>query len=193
MEEEDQELSREHHAEERLEFFNKLQAKLDELVKNSGLQNVEVGITPQGATDLVATAEIMAAQRALDYAQEASVGDILWWKDKAGRTFYFSIDEKSKSGYAVEGRAREIDSDGNSHDYPLARIQGASFGGALRLGFISENIPVELVLVPPDLPTADEVSKMTEEEWNNRPRLQEIKKSPVTDMGLISAVDIQKL
>ncbi len=150
---------------ERLEAFNRVYDRLKDLAQASDLTtDASVQLTTEGGVTGPQIVELLNSQPGIDI-RDTKEGDAVWWKTKSGDAGYYLKD--STGG----GSMRLITQDGKQEDLPYTQVDGASFGGWAKSGFILENMPVAFRswrLKPADAST-DWYQLTDDEVWGKTP------------------------
>lgn len=171
------------------EAVNRILLAAEKLLQRNPASRIpnEVAFTERGV-EASFIHDILRSQEGLSL-EDASVGDVVWWKDAAEEIGYYLVTEPYTHETVTsendllhkpgKGVIKIMTEKGEIVSADTV-ISGASFGGSLRLHTIAKNVPLELVAGP------DQQDPNSPFPWSRHFTTPEI-----VDMGIIKAGSLQ--
>ncbi|HUD04771.1 MAG TPA: hypothetical protein VMR59_02180 [Patescibacteria group bacterium] len=129
--------------------------------------------------------EVVAVQSFVDVAA-LNQGDLVWWRDDAGKTGYFLISTPVEGQKYATGLARFIDYEGKLFEGE-ATFQGATMGTSLNENKVSKNLRVEVSIPGRALP--EDFTNLTDADVKAHIPTQKLS-GVVRQIGIIPATSI---
>lgn len=133
--------------------FQMIREMIDKLPRGSVDR---VTVLKGGGIDVTSLAEIMSSQESIDLSQ-LDKDDVVWWQTESGGKYYHIIRTPYRAGPTAniiqvgEGPLKSIRSGTKEMPVENVTVQGASYGGSLRLYYINKDVPVEILRNSKDL------------------------------------------